>query len=625
MIKALPINENNLLRWYNNATPTLATSQYVEGVHNGYLYKWRNHNDPLPILVNDTLTFYTNFDAPTLDPTKLVVLEDDVVVDDVTKYVLTATDFGVNNVKINLSIPVTNTANNKIIKLAQVETGAGTSEFVYNALKSGTNLVDGTIHKILKLANGNYLIVGNFTVPDQVHNNVLVVDQNLAYVGGYFWGTAFNNAVYDVVEQADGKLIFVGDFTVYGFTSMNRIVRTGATGIQDMSFTIGTGADSILYDVEVDSTGNVYIGSTTSFFYNGSGSGQNIYKLSSVGARDVAYIPSTITPRMLKIQPSTGKLLAVENGGGGITRLNADGTTDGTFVAGIFGGAQVNCLDIDGSNNIYVGGSFIYLANSQRIAKLSVNGTLDVGFVTTVVDEVFNLRVEGADLYVAGLTTAKILNLSGTTIQEIIISGGTATDFLKLGTTDSYLIPAVVSVQIDGGTFTNVAVVDYVTTYETTITYVTNCLIVKQLTEKNINNTHLFKFYHNNDIYNYEWGVYDVLTGTPYTVRVPSSIKDVSYPVEKTIYKSATSGRSRVTRAVNEKKYSFEIYYGEETTHDSIAIISSYKYLEINNKQYIVDGEYSVEFEANLNIYKGTLSLIDVAFGARVNTCTILS
>lgn len=625
MIKALPINENNLLRWYNNTTPTLSTSQYVEGVHNGYLYKWRNHSDPLPILVNDTLTFYTNFDSPTLDPTKIVVLQDDVVIDDVTKYELTATDWGTNNVKIELTIPVTNTLNNKIIKLAQAETGAGTSEFVYNALKSGSNLVDGTIHKILKLANGNYLIVGNFTVPDQVHNNVLVVDENLTYVGGYFWGTAFNNAVHDVFEQADGKLIFVGDFTVYGFTSMNRIVRTEATGIQDMSFTIGAGASSILYDVEVDSTGNVYIGSTTSFLYDGSGSAQRIYKLSSVGARDVTYVPSSVTPRMLKIQPSTDKLLVSTGGGNGIRRLNSDGTTDGTFVSGLYSGASTNCLDIDGSNNIYVGGAGIYLSDPQKIAKLGVDGALDGGFVTTVVDEVYNLRIEGTDLYVAGVTTSKILNLSGTTTQEIVISVGTATDFLKLGTIDSYLIPAVGSVQIDGGAFTNVAVVDYVTTFETTITYITNCLIVKQYTEKNINNTHLLKFYHNNNIYDYEWGIYDVMVDTPYTVRVPSSIKDVSYPVEKTIYKSATSGRSRVTRAVNEKKYQFEIYYAEETAHDAIAIIASLKYFEINTKQYIVDGEYSVEFEQNLNIYKGILSLIDVAFGARINTCTTLS
>lgn len=282
MIKALPINENNLLRWYNNTAPTLGTSQYVEGVHNGYLYKWRNHSDPLPILVNDTLTFYTNFDADIVLSNTIKVAIDDVVINDVGLYDVTSVAWGTDNNKITLTIPPTNTVNNKII-------------------------------------------------------NLVIVD----------------------------------------------------------------GVDTILYK--------------------------------------------------------------------------------------------------------------------------------------------------------------------------------------------------------------------------------SNCLIVKQYTEKNINNTHLFKFYHNNNVYNYEWSIYDELTDTPYTIRIPSSIKDVSYPVEKTIYKSATSGRSRVTRAVNEKKYNFEIYYGQEATHDSIAIISSFKYLEINTKQYIVDGEYSVEFEQNLNIYKGVLSLIDVAFGARINTCTTLS
>jgi len=272
---------------------------------------------------------------------------------------------------------------------------------------------------------------------------------------------------------------------------------------------------------------------------------------------------------------------------------------------------------LDGSGNIYVAGEDLKLS-TQAFAKLTSAGVQDNTFLLLLGTIGNRIYVNGSVVTVVSNGAVRDISLTGELITNYTLSGTYITNFNTVG--DIKFVTGT-AVSYAGGSPSSKFSLEFEVIAN--ITYITNCLIVKQYTEKNINNTHLIKFYHNNNIYDYEWGIYDVLTDTPYTVRVPSSIKDVSYPVEKTIYKSATSGRSRVTRAVNEKKYNFEIYYGQEATHDSIAIISSLKYFEINNKQYIVDGEYSVEFEQNLNIYKGVLSLIDVAFGARINTCTI--
>jgi hypothetical protein len=152
------------------------------------------------------------------------------------------------------------------------------------------------------------------------------------------------------------------------------------------------------------------------------------------------------------------------------------------------------------------------------------------------------------------------------------------------------------------------------------IQYESNCFLVRQLTEQNINNTHLIKFYHNNDVYDYEWGIYDVLLDTPYTIRVSSSIRDIVYNQEKTIYTEATTGRPRKSREINSKTYSLEIYFNDEQLHDGLSVGTSFKYLEINGKQYICES-YEVEFQPNLNIFKGVATLKDISYQKRLTVC----
>lgn len=156
------------------------------------------------------------------------------------------------------------------------------------------------------------------------------------------------------------------------------------------------------------------------------------------------------------------------------------------------------------------------------------------------------------------------------------------------------------------------------------ILYRSNCFILKSRTEKNINNTHLLKFYNTSNIYGYEWGSYDVETDTPYTVRISSSIKDLSYEKDQTIYRSATSGVSRVTRAITSKTYQFETYYNNEDFHDAFSIVSSFRNFKINDEEYICE-EYSVDYQANLNIFKGVATLRDVEYGRRINVCNNLT
>jgi hypothetical protein len=152
------------------------------------------------------------------------------------------------------------------------------------------------------------------------------------------------------------------------------------------------------------------------------------------------------------------------------------------------------------------------------------------------------------------------------------------------------------------------------------ILYKSNCFLLLQPSEKNINNTHLFKFYNTSNVYNYDWADYVVGVDDPYTIRLASSIKELSYQIEKSTYKEATTGRVRTSRQTTTKQYQFEIYYADENTHDALAFCTSLKYLEINGKEFIVD-EYSSEYQPNLNLFKSVITLTDVEYGRRITTC----
>ena len=184
------------------------------------------------------------------------------------------------------------------------------------------------------------------------------------------------------------------------------------------------------------------------------------------------------------------------------------------------------------------------------------------------------------------------------------------------GTNNAKIVLTIPVTNTDNNKKIRLAIVDGVDAVE----YVSNYFLVGQLTSKNINNTHLISFYSKSNIYNYEWAGFDELVDAFYQIRVSSSIVGISYPSEKEIYTEATTGKPRVTRAVNNKTYNFEIYYSVEELHDAVSTVSNFRYFGINGKQYIVE-EYEVEFVRNLNIFKGIMTIKDVEYDRRINTC----
>ncbi len=204
-------------------------------------------------------------------------------------------------------------------------------------------------------------------------------------------GTGFNNVVYATLIQPDGKIIVAGEFTSFNGTSIGRIARLNADGTLDISFAPpGTGFSGTIRSICLQSDGKILVGGHfTSFNETSIG---RIARLNADGTLDASFVPTGTgfggSVRSISLQPD-GKIIA-----GGefsffngirrnrIGRLNTDGSFDTDFNpgTGFDNAVHSTCLQPDGK--IIVGGDFEALdgTSRNRIARLNADGTPDASF-----------------------------------------------------------------------------------------------------------------------------------------------------------------------------------------------------------------------------------------------------
>jgi len=152
-----------------------------------------------------------------------------------------------------------------------------------------------------------------------------------------------NGSVWDgYMQQTDGKLVLVGNFTKFDSVATNHIVRLKTDGSIDPSFAVGSGTDKAIYSVSYNVNTNKYFITGSFTTYNG--------------------------------QPALG-----------IAMLNADGSLDNTFASkgfSIEGGATFAKQLSNGL--IIVSGSFVNYNNIRHrgFIVLDQTGNLAVGYNT---------------------------------------------------------------------------------------------------------------------------------------------------------------------------------------------------------------------------------------------------
>jgi uncharacterized delta-60 repeat protein len=205
------------------------------------------------------------------------------------------------------------------------------------------------------------MVGGSFSVAGQIYNNVACLNTNGTLNTAFNPGVGADDLVQALGYQSNGQIVAGGVFTHMNHVPLNHLVRFNADGSLDTTnFFTGIGADGIVYNVNVQTNGAIYIGGNFGS-YNG-------------------------THRL------------------GFARLNTDGTLDTTFLDTTYnqfaGLKRIYSTDlptvfasaIQSSGGVLIGGSFDQVGGGQ--ADLNVFNSLDdeLGYTESFGDS--NLWVE---------------------------------------------------------------------------------------------------------------------------------------------------------------------------------------------------------------------------------------
>ena len=206
--------------------------------------------------------------------------------------------------------------------------------------------VQGELYTVKIQSDGKILVGGDFISyngtsalniirlnPDGSVDTSFIIRSQYALLVGV---PGFNNRVLSITIQSDGKILVGGVFNNYNGTSANKIIRLNTDGEIDTSFVSGSGFNSDVLSIAIQSDGKIVVGGAMFSTYNGS------YSAS-------------------------------------IIRLNTNGSIDTSFVSGTGINEQVFVVSIHNDGNILVGGQFTSYdgTTANGIIKLSVGGSED--------------------------------------------------------------------------------------------------------------------------------------------------------------------------------------------------------------------------------------------------------
>jgi hypothetical protein len=230
--------------------------------------------------------------------------------------------------------------NNQVCeRIAKISLIDGSVDPTFNTA-SGFNAL---VRSIALDSSGNLYAGGDFTTyKGTTRQSIAKINATTAALDTTFDAeSGFDNQVFSIALDGSGSLYACGAFTSYKGTTRQRIAKLNATtAALDTTFDAASGFNSTVRSIALDSSGNFY-----------AGGGFTSYK-------------ATTRQRIAKINATTAALDASFNSASGFDNV-------------------VNVIALDGSGNLYAGGSFTsYKATTrQRIAKINATtAALDTTF-----------------------------------------------------------------------------------------------------------------------------------------------------------------------------------------------------------------------------------------------------
>jgi uncharacterized delta-60 repeat protein len=282
----------------------------------------------------------------------------------------------------------TGSSQNKLIRL----NSNGSKDTTFDI---GTGFIN-SVYSIAIQSDGKILAGGVFSSYQGVNQFGLIrLNSNASKDTTFNIGNGFNSNVESVVLQSDEKVLVGGYFTTYSGSSQNQLIRLNSNGSKDTTFDIGSGfggSFSHVKTIAIQSDGKILVGGGFTTF---SGSSQNrLIRLNSNGSKDTTFnIGSGFDSDIEDIQiQSDGKILV-----GGffssfsgssqsrLIRLNSNGSKDTTFDIGDDGfNNSIDSIAIQSDGKILAGGDFTIFSGQPQsyFIRLNSNGSNDNQTIT---------------------------------------------------------------------------------------------------------------------------------------------------------------------------------------------------------------------------------------------------
>ncbi|MFB9077838.1 calcium-binding protein [Flavobacterium procerum] len=296
---------------------------------------------------------------------------------------------------------------------------------------TSSNGADNFIKALIKQSDGKIIAAGNFLKYNNISSSRIVRILSDGSIDASFnIGKGFNNQVYCMALQSDGKIIAGGNFASYNGIASGKIVRILPDGSRDSSFNPGSGADGIIQSVIVQPDGKILVGGNFSNF-NGI-EHLKLVRLNSDGSIDSSFNVGFGFDKYvyaMALQPD-GKIMV---GGNFLTfnktsqkrivRLNADGSLDASFDSGIgFSKGDVRSIFIQPDNRIIIGGTFsgTYKSSpSLRLIRVMQNGTYDSSFSVALNNTLYSMRISADYRLVIGGSFNSVSGISKHRIAKL--------------------------------------------------------------------------------------------------------------------------------------------------------------------------------------------------------------
>jgi len=285
------------------------------------------------------------------------------------------------------------------------------------------NYGEGYINVIQQQTDGKFLVGGQFnSFNGAAANYITRINNNGSADTGFNVGEGGTDEVRDVKVLASGKVLVAGWFLSFNNKPQKRLVLLNSNGSIDTSFNpvSGTGANSNVYVTRNLSSGKKIIAGSFTVFngtpvgriarLNEDGSLDLTYNTANGGANEVIYDLAVQNDGKLIVAGEFTKIAGQARSS--IARLNADGTLDGSFNAGLGANSYIYSVAVQSDGKILAAG---YIGSSTRqwnLVRYNSDGSPDNTFnannsqITNGLIRDIVIQPDGAILFGGGFTTA---------------------------------------------------------------------------------------------------------------------------------------------------------------------------------------------------------------------------